>query len=139
MKYLIIGLGNVGRTLAEQLTDMGHDVIGVDTNEIRIDAVKDRISIAYILDASHIEGLSELPLDEVDTAIVAIGQSMEQSLRAVAALKELNIKRIYARAIDNIHRTILKAMNINCIFTPETYAARIFAAKFTENITEDLI
>ena len=44
MKYLIVGLGNVGRTLAEQLTDMGHDVIGVDTNENRVDEIKDRIA-----------------------------------------------------------------------------------------------
>lgn len=73
MKYLIIGLGNVGRTLAEQLTDMGHDVIGVDTNEYRIDAVKDRISIAYIMDATQPESLAELPIDEIDTAIVAVG------------------------------------------------------------------
>ena len=139
MKYLIVGLGNVGRTLAEQLTDMGHDVIGVDTNENRVDEIKDRISIAYILDASQVDALSELPLDEVDTAIVAIGQSMDQSLRAVAALKELKVARIYARALDNVHYAILRAMSISCIFTPETYAARLFAQKFTEDIKDDLI
>lgn len=139
MKYLIIGLGNVGRTLAEQLTDMGHDVIGVDTNEYRIDAVKDRISIAYIMDATQSESLAELPLDEIDTAIVAVGQSMEQSLRSVAALKQLKVQRIYARALDSVHRAVLKAMDISCIFTPETYAARLFAEKFTSDIKEDLI
>lgn len=138
MKYLIIGLGNVGSTLAGQLTDMGHDVIGVDTNESRIDIIKDRISMAYILDASQLGALAELPLDEVDTAIVAIGQSMDQSLRAVAALKELKIDNIYARAIDDVHRAILRAMSISCIFTPETYAARIFATKFVDGVKDGL-
>ena len=33
MKFLIIGLGNFGQTLATTLTDNGHDVIGVDNSE----------------------------------------------------------------------------------------------------------
>ena len=47
MRFLVIGLGNFGRTLAEELTDNGHDVIGVDSLEHRVEEVKDRISVAY--------------------------------------------------------------------------------------------
>mgnify|MGYP003429762158 CR=1 FL=1 len=130
MKYLIIGLGNFGKTLAEDLTDNGNEVIGIDNDERKIEDVKDRISLSYIMDA-----LRSLPLDEIDCAIVAIGQSMEHSLRTVAALKELSVKDIYARAIDNTHRSILKAMNIKKIFIPESYAARLFSKMLSdENI-----
>ncbi|MBQ3082892.1 MAG: TrkA family potassium uptake protein [Alistipes sp.] len=131
MKYLIIGLGKFGKTLAEELTDRGNDVIGVDQNEHRVDAVKDRISLAYILDATERTALSALPLDEVDCTIVAIGQSMDASLRTVAALKELSVKCIYARAIDQTHQSILGAMNIQKIFIPESYAACIYAERFS--------
>lgn len=112
MKYLIIGLGNFGKTLAEELIDKGHEVIGVDNNEHIVDNIKDRISLAYILDATERSSLKALPLDEIDCAIVAIGQSMDSSLRTVAALKELSVKRIYARALDETHQSILGAMNI---------------------------
>ena len=88
MKYLVVGLGSFGKTLAEALTDKGHDVIGVDSNEHRVEEIKDRISVAYIMDATERMALRELPLDEIDGAIVAIGQSMDYSLRAVAALKD---------------------------------------------------
>lgn len=37
MKYIIIGLGNYGSVLAEELSALGHEVIGVDTNERRVD------------------------------------------------------------------------------------------------------
>lgn len=134
MKYLIIGLGNFGKTLAEELIDKGHEVIGVDNNEHIVDNIKDRISLAYILDATERSSLKALPLDEIDCAIVAIGQSMDSSLRAVAALKELSVKRIYARALDETHQSILGAMNIEKIFIPECYAARIFAEKFSSDI-----
>lgn len=139
MKYLVIGLGNFGKTLAEELTDRGHDVIGVDSNEHRVDDIKERISVAYILDATERAALRELPLDEIDCAIVAIGQSMDCSLRAVAALKELHIEKIYARALDQTHRSILSAMDIRKIFMPESYAARIFAEKFSENSFGDMM
>lgn len=139
MKYLIIGLGNFGKTLAETLTDKGHDVIGVDCSEHRVDDIKDRISVAYILDATERTALRALPLDEIDCAIVAIGQSMDHSLRAVAALKELDVEKIYARALDDTHRSILHAMNIQKILIPETYAARIFADKLADKDVNELL
>lgn len=135
MKYLIIGLGNFGRTLAESLTNKGHEVIGVDLNEQCVEEIKDQISVAYILDARERAALKALPLDEVDGVIVAIGQSMEASLRTIAALKELSVGPIYARALDQTHKSILLAMNIQKIFIPECYAAHIFAEKFTEKHT----
>lgn len=137
MKCLIIGLGCFGKTLAEALTDKGHDVIGVDSDEHRVEEVKDRISVAYIMDATERVALKELPLDEIDCAIVAIGQSMDHSLRAVAALKELSVNKIYARALDQTHLSILRAMSIQKIFIPESYAARIFAdSLFAGNLEE---
>lgn len=130
MRYLIIGLGNFGKTLAEELTDKGHEVIGIDVSEHQVDEVKERISVAYIMDATERDALKFLPLYDIDCAVVAIGQSMDSSLRVVAALKELSVGKIYARALDQTHKSILKAMNIQKIFIPESYAARSFAEKF---------
>ncbi|MDY3979514.1 MAG: TrkA family potassium uptake protein [Tidjanibacter sp.] len=131
MKFLIIGLGNFGRTLAEELTDRGHEVIGIDTNEQRVDVLKDRIAVAYIMDATEHNALRALPLAEIYCAVVAIGHSMDNSLRTVAALKEQSVPTIYARALDNTHQQILNAMNIASIFIPESLAATMLAAKWT--------
>lgn len=139
MKYLIIGLGNFGRTLAEELTDKGHDVIGVDNNEHRVEEIKDRISVAYIMDTTEPAALKILPLDEIECAVVTIGQSMDQSLRTVAALKELSVRKIYARALDNTHKSILSAMNIQKIFIPESYAARLIVHTFAEGKSVELM
>ncbi len=137
MKCLIIGLGNFGRTLAVELSDNGHDVIGIDKSEHCVDMVKDRISVSYIMDATEGLSLKSLPLNEIDCAIVAIGQSMDSSLRTVAALKELSVKNIYARALDDTHMSILKAMDIKKIYIPESYAAKIYAQKiFDKNVAE---
>lgn len=139
MKYLVIGLGNFGSTLACKLTDMGHDVIGVDNNEHHVEEIKDRVSVAYIMDASDKVALKSLPLNDIDCAVVAIGQSMDCSLRTVAALKELKVSQIYARALDPTHRSILQAMNIQKIFIPESFAAKIIVDRFTTDDSMELL
>lgn len=138
MKYLVIGLGNFGSTLACKLTDMGHDVIGVDSSEHRIEDIKEKIAVSYILDATEKVALRSLPLDEIDYVIVAIGQSMDASLRSVAALKELKCAHIYARALDITHESILKAMNIEKIFIPESFAAEIIAERLSSKKEENI-
>ncbi len=139
MKYLVIGLGNFGKTLAQTLTDNGHEVIGVDKQTRDIEQIKDRIAFSYIMDTTDPLALRSLPLADIDCTIVAIGQSMDQSLRTVAALKQLKVENIYARALDTTHQSILEAMNISKIFIPESYAARLFATKFADNSTEELL
>lgn len=138
MKYLVIGLGTFGRRLAEELTDNGNDVVGADANEHRVEYIKDRISVAYILDATERAALKALPLDEFDCVVVAIGQSMDASLRTVATLKELGVEKIYARAFDRTHKSILDAMNIHKVFIPESYAARVFAEKLGRDDAFDM-
>ena len=41
MKYIIIGLGNYGHVLAEEFSALGHEVIGADISESRVDSIKD--------------------------------------------------------------------------------------------------
>lgn len=100
MRYLIIGLGIYGSNLARDLTDMGHEVIGADIRSANVEAVKDYISTAYILDSTDEPSLAALPLKNVDLVIVAIGENFGASVKTVALLRKLGIRKIYARAID---------------------------------------
>lgn len=124
MKCIIIGLGNYGGMLAEELSALGNEVIGADCSEQRVDVLKDKIATGFIIDATDEVSLSVLPLNDVDVVIVAIGENFGASIRVIALLKQKKVKHIYARAIDNIHKAVLEAFNIDKILTPETDAAR---------------
>ena len=126
MKYIIIGLGNYGGGLAEELMAIGHEVIGVDQNEGRVDNLKDKITTAFVLDATDELALETLPLREIDVVIVAIGENFGASVRVVALLKQKKVKHIFARAIDSVHKAILEAFAIDKVLTPEKDAAREF-------------
>lgn len=91
MKYIVIGLGNYGGMLAEELTVLGHEVIGVDVKEHHVDRLKDKIATAFVLDATDEMALSVLPLKSVDVVIVAIGEDLGASVRVVSLLKRIKL------------------------------------------------
>ena len=116
MKYIIIGLGNYGHVLAEELSALGHEIIGADISESRVDSIKDKVATAFVIDATDEQSLSVLPLNSVDIVIVAIGENFGASIRVVALLKQKKVPRIFARAIE--------AFDLERILTPEEDAAR---------------
>lgn len=123
MRYLIIGLGIYGANLARDLTEMGHEVIGADNNQLNVDNIKDYISTVYLIDSTEESALSVLPLRNVDVTIVAIGENFGASVKTVALLKKLGLKNIFARASDPLHEAILQGLQIQRILTPEQRAA----------------
>lgn len=123
MRYLVIGLGIYGTNLAKDLTDMGHEVIGADVRATNVDAIKDYISTAYILDSTDETAIGVLPLKNVDMVIVAIGENFGASIKTVALLRKLGVRKIFARAIDDLHRAILEGMKVERILNPEKRAA----------------
>jgi trk system potassium uptake protein TrkA len=129
MKYIVIGLGNFGASLAEKLTEMGHEVIGVDKRMDKIESMKDKITYAICLDSTDRQAVNNLPLTDTDVAIVAIGEDEGPSLLTAALMKQLNIKRIIARTLSPVHTTILQAMGIDEIIKPEEEAAERMAKK----------
>lgn len=124
MKYIILGLGNYGYVLAEELASLGHEVIGADQSQQRVDSIKDKIATAFVMDVTDEYALSSLPLYDIDAVVVAIGENFGASIRVVAILKQKKVKHIFARAIDDIHKSVLEAFAIDKILTPEEDAAR---------------
>ena len=124
MKYLIIGLGNYGNSLAIELSALGNEVVVVDNDQNHIDLIKDKVAAAFCLDATDEESLAVLPLHSVDIVIVAIGENFGASVRVTALLKKYKVPHIFARANDEVHRSILQAFGIERILAPEAQAAK---------------
>lgn len=124
MKYIVIGLGRFGSKLASFLTDMGHEVIGVDNHGERLDELKDSITTVMKLDSTNINAIKSLPLDDVDAVIVAIGEDIGSSILTLSVLKNLDVRRIIGRAINQMHHDILKQIGIEEVVLPLDESAR---------------
>lgn len=123
MKYIVIGLGDYGYVLAEELAAVGHEVIGVDSKSAHIESIKEKLAAAFVMDATDEMALAALPLHDVDAVIVAIGENFGASVRITALLKQMKVDHIFARANDDVHRSVMQAFNIENILSPEADAA----------------
>lgn len=122
MKYLVIGLGNLGRAIAKDLTRVGNEVICVDMDLHRVDMLKNDIAGAIALDSTDKEALSTLPLSEMDAIIVTFGKDFGTSVQTVALLKSLDAGKLIVRAISSIHETVIRAIGVSEIITRKDFS-----------------
>lgn len=133
MKFIIIGLGNFGSSLAQKLTKSGHEVIGVDNKMAKTDGLKEKISHVICLDSTDPQAIKHLPIKDTDCVIICIGEDEGASLLTTALMKQLNVKRLISRAVSPIHEMILEAMQIEEIVHPEEETAERWAKKLNIN------
>ena len=139
MKFIIFGLGNYGRSLASKLTELGHEVIGVDNNMKKVEYVKDSIAQAICMDSTDRESVSTLPIKDADVAFVCIGEDDRASIMTSALLKQLHAKRIIGRAVTILQQTVLEAMGVTEIVHPERESAERMAKVFDmEGVVDSL-
>jgi trk system potassium uptake protein TrkA len=131
MKFIIIGLGNFGASLAEKLTRLGHEVIGIDKQIEKVEEIKDKITHAICMDCKHQNAINSLPLKNTDVVIVSIGEDEGANLLTTALLKKMNIPRLISRSVSQVQETILEAMEVTEIVRPEEETAERWAKKLT--------
>lgn len=129
MKYIVLGLGHFGKSLATLLTELGHEVIGADKNINIVEQLKDRITHTVCLDTTDREAVASLPLKESDAVIVAIGEDEGASLLTTALIKQFKVKRIIGRVVSDLQKTVLEAMQIDEYIMPEEEAAERLAMR----------
>jgi trk system potassium uptake protein TrkA len=129
MKIAVFGLGNFGKHLAIKLTSMGHEVIAIDHDMDKVDTVKNEVSYAVCLESNDPQAMSTLPLNDVDAAVVAIGEDEGANIMTTALLVNLKVKRVISRAINPLHEMVLNSMGVTDIVHPEEKAAEGLARK----------
>lgn len=129
MKFIIIGLGNFGGSLAEKLTQQGNEVIGVDSRSEKVVALKDKLSHTICMNATDQSAITHLPLKNTDIVMVCIGEDEGANIMVTAHFKNLGVKRLISRAINPLHESVLQAIGVNEIVRPEEETAERWAKK----------
>ncbi|HAD48728.1 MAG TPA: potassium transporter TrkA [Idiomarina sp.] len=118
-QFGVIGLGRFGARTSLELLDLGHEVIGVDSDEKHVDALAEYLTHAAIADVTDEKALKELSLEECDVVLVAIGEDLQASLLCVLHLKSIGVKEIWAKATSKEHHQILSKLGVKRIIHPE--------------------
>ena len=125
--FAVIGLGRFGAATATTLVELGQDVIGIDGSEDKVREMSDALLQAVQLDATDERALRAAGIQNVDVAVISIGEDIESSLLVVMLVKELGIPTIIAKAVTPLHGRILQKLGVSRVIFPEREMAQRLA------------
>ncbi len=137
--FLIVGIGRFGRSLAIELSKLGHDVLVIDKDEERISPIADCVTHAVIGDARDEGVLRSLGVTNFDVAVVAIAESIEDSVLTTIMLKELGVKKVIAKAQSVLHMKVLQRVGADITVLPERDMGKRLAQQLSSKNIIDYI
>ena len=129
--YVVIGLGRFGAELATRLYACGDEVMVIDTDELLIDKIADRVTRAVAADARDADVLKKLGVENFDCAVVAVGSDLAASALITMNLKSLNVPFIMCKAHDDTYKDILEKLGADRVVIPEREVADKLALGLT--------
>jgi trk system potassium uptake protein TrkA len=135
----VIGLSQFGTHVARQLVRMGCQVLAIDSNEDRVNEIRDDVHRALIGDARSFQMLDSVVADTVDEAIISLGESnIEPSILCALHLKQLGVARILSTARNDDHAQILRAVGATEVIFPERETAERVARRVAMPALRDM-
>ncbi len=117
--YIVIGLGRFGSEVARRLCQLDCEVLVVDRDAELVQQISNDVTHAVMADARDIDVLRALGTQDFDCGIVAIGDSLADSVLATMNLKELGLPQVVCKAHDEVHRQVLKKLGADRVVIPE--------------------
>ena len=128
-QFLVAGLGLFGTSVAVTLQGLGYEVYALDNDESLVQDLSSQLTYVVSGDASDRKTLQALPLEDIDVAVVAIG-NVERNMMTTMLLKELGIKQVVAKAINNLHGAMLSKIGADKV----VYAERDMGERVAHNL-----
>ena len=136
---LLIGLGRFGRHIAMKLDELNHQVMAIDRNEERVDAILPYVTNAQIGDATKEGFMESLGVRNFYVCIVAIGDNFQSSLEATSLLSELGAKYVVSRAARDVHAKFLLKNGADEVIYPEKQMAEWAAIRYSADHILDYV
>jgi trk system potassium uptake protein len=133
---LVVGLGRFGGAVARTLENMGHEVLGADTDSALVQEFAPHLTKVVEADCTNAETLKQLGVPEFEVAVVAIGTNIEASVLTVLALNDLGLSNIWAKATNDRHARILERTGARHVVFPEQRMGEHVAHLLSERLLD---
>ena len=136
---LIIGLGRFGKHMAQKFSEQGNDILAVDTDEDRVNAVLPFVTDAQIGDATNEMFVESLGVANFDLCVVAIGDNFQSSLETTSLLKDMGARFVLSRASRDVHAKFLLRNGADEVVKKKKETAERLAVKYGNDSVFDYI
>ncbi|MBB6215901.1 trk system potassium uptake protein TrkA [Anaerosolibacter carboniphilus] len=138
-QFIVIGCGRFGSSVAKTLYEAGYDVLAIDKNEDAIQEISDFVTHAVQVDATDETSIKSLGIRNFDVAIVAIGSDIQSSILVTLMAKELGVKFVVAKALNELQAKVLYKIGADRVVFPERdmgirVAHNLMSANILDNI-----
>ena len=133
---VVIGLGRFGRAVAESLSQLGHEVLGIDESPEIVQEMSGILTHVVQANTTSVETLRQLNVADFQHGVVAIGSDLEASVLSVLALSELGVPDIWAKAVTERHGKILERTGAHHVVYPEKTMGERVAHLVTSKIID---
>ena len=127
----VIGLGTFGYELALQLAQNGHHVLAIDTDDKKINQIKDEVEVALTADVTDIDVLKKIQIDQFDYVVLAMSSNLESIILSIVHMKKMQVKHIIGKANTPIQKEVLLKIGADEVILPEVSTAIRLADKLT--------
>ena len=136
-QVLVVGLGRFGSAVARSLYNLGHDVLAIDHDEDRVQAMMGQVTHPVTGDASNDVVLRELGVSDYNAAVVAVGSDIVVSVMTCVLLQTMGVPYIVARAQNEPHANTLDRLGVNKVIHAEAeMGVRVAHNLFNPNVQE---
>ncbi|MBW5447311.1 TrkA family potassium uptake protein [Cohnella sp. CFH 77786] len=118
-QFVIIGLGRFGSSLGRELVELGYEVLGIDQDEEKVDEMSRVLTHAVVADGTDEEVLRSVGVRNFDCGVVAIGDDIQASILAAILLKDLGVKKVVGKAVNELHGRVLEKIGVDRVVYPE--------------------
>lgn len=122
-RFVVVGLGNFGSSVAESLIAQRHEVIALDTHPDAVDRVSPFVSRAAVGDGKHLPTLERVGARGADAAIVSTGDDITASILTTMALHDIGIRDVYVKVISRDHARVMERVGVTESIFPERESA----------------
>jgi len=136
-QFVVIGLGRFGSSVATTLAENGYDVLAIDKDPERVQALANVVTHAVEADATDEEALKTLGVRNFDVAVVSIGDNVSANILCTLILKELEVPYVIVKAPDRLHGKVLTKVGADRVVYPERdMGARIAHNLISSNVLD---
>lgn len=139
MQFAVLGLGRFGISLVRELSRMGLDVLGVDSDPNKVNLVKDIATYAVEADSTDEQVLKTLGIRNFDVVVVAIGENVQSNILTTILLKDMGVPMVVAKAQNNLHGRVLEKIGTDLVIYPERdMAIRVAQSLVTKSVLDHI-
>ena len=129
LRFVVVGLGNFGTSVAEALHAARHDVLAVDTSETAVDRIAPFVTRAVVTDGRSVKALERIGAKGADGGIVSTGDDITASILATMALRDLGVAEVYVKVISIEHARVMEKLGVTETIFPERESGHRLATR----------